>query len=110
MNNRQSIPWGRILAEGAAIVVSILLAFAIDAWWDNRKERFEEHQILLGLEAEFSDLRDRLDQWAQFNQEGGEAIEQLLNAPADTLEKTFIERVFDYGFAVNVLDQGGRTR
>ena len=34
----QPIPWPRILAEGAAIVVSILLAFAIDAAWQHRGE------------------------------------------------------------------------
>ena len=40
-------------AEGAAIVVSILLAFAIDAWWEERQERTEEQQILLDLADEF---------------------------------------------------------
>jgi hypothetical protein len=33
MRNAQEIPWKRIIAEGTAIVISILLAFAIDAWW-----------------------------------------------------------------------------
>lgn len=30
------MPWGRILIEGVVIVGSILLAFALDAWWDNQ--------------------------------------------------------------------------
>jgi hypothetical protein len=34
-----NIPWKRLSAEGLAIVVSILLAFWIDAWWDTRKDR-----------------------------------------------------------------------
>ncbi len=46
---RRDIDWPRLLAEGAAIVVSILLAFGIDAWWDDRQERIEERKILLGL-------------------------------------------------------------
>ena len=33
------IPWLRVFAEGAVIVVSILLAFGIDAWWEGRQER-----------------------------------------------------------------------
>ena len=33
---RQQIPWLRIGTEGTAIVVSILLAFAIDAAWERR--------------------------------------------------------------------------
>jgi hypothetical protein len=42
-----------LLAESVAVVVSILLAFAIDAWWENREERAEEQNILLGLQTEF---------------------------------------------------------
>ena len=38
MPNTQEIRWKRILVEGTAIVISILLAFAIDAWWDQRRE------------------------------------------------------------------------
>lgn len=32
------IQWGRLLAEGVVIVGSILLAFAIDAWWDTARD------------------------------------------------------------------------
>jgi hypothetical protein len=32
MSNAQTIQWQRLLAEAVAIVVSILLAFAIDPW------------------------------------------------------------------------------
>jgi hypothetical protein len=38
----RSIPWPRIVAEGVAITTSILLAFAIDAWWDGYQRRGEE--------------------------------------------------------------------
>lgn len=30
---------GRLLAEGVVVVGSILVAFALDAWWANRAER-----------------------------------------------------------------------
>jgi len=60
MNNLQAINWKRIAVEAAAIVVSILLAFAIDAWWDDRQERIEEREVLLGLKSEFSRYRDDL--------------------------------------------------
>ena len=53
MNQTQSIPWKRISVEAAAIVASILLAFAIDAWWDERNERIEEKEILQSLLVEF---------------------------------------------------------
>jgi len=32
----RSIPWPRILAEGVAIVLSILLAFGIQAWGEGQ--------------------------------------------------------------------------
>ena len=53
MSNKQKIQWKRLSVEGVAIVTSILLAFAIDAWWDNRHERTEERRILESLKAEF---------------------------------------------------------
>lgn len=39
MTSSNTISWTRLLAEACAIVASILLAFAVDAWWDNRQER-----------------------------------------------------------------------
>lgn len=44
--SRTPIDWPRLLIEGAVIVVSILLAFAIDAWWDKRQQSEEAaHQV-----------------------------------------------------------------
>lgn len=61
MANAQEIPWARITVEGAAIVVSILLAFAIDAWWEDRAERQQERavlvQILRDLTVDADDMR-----------------------------------------------------
>ena len=53
MANTNNIQWKRMSAEGAAIVVSILLAFSIEAWWDDHQDRAEEQGILLGLKSEF---------------------------------------------------------
>ncbi len=53
MANTNNIQWKRISAQGAAIVVSILLAFSIEAWWGNYQDRAEEQGILLGLKSEF---------------------------------------------------------
>ena len=56
----RQIPWPRILAEGAVIIVSILLALAGDAWWDERRERAEEHEALVALAQDFDVAADRL--------------------------------------------------
>jgi hypothetical protein len=58
----RSIPWPRILAEGVAIVLSILLAFGIQAWWEGRQERLEEREILIGLRDELLEIRDVIDE------------------------------------------------
>ena len=36
--------WPRLLVEGVAIVASILLAFGIDAWWQDRQTHYEEQR------------------------------------------------------------------
>ena len=46
---KTQIPWLRVFVEGVVIVGSILLAFGIQAWWDDRQEREEEGRILAGL-------------------------------------------------------------
>jgi hypothetical protein len=54
------IEWPGIFAEGTAIVVSILLAFAIDAWWDDRKQADEQRAQLQSLLGEFEQARGLL--------------------------------------------------
>jgi len=36
MKKTREIPWQRIVVEATAIVASILIASAIDAWWQDR--------------------------------------------------------------------------
>ena len=52
MTETQTIPWVRIGAESAAIIASILLAFGIDAWWDERADRALEQEYLVSLRVE----------------------------------------------------------
>ena len=52
MNETQKIPWKRISVEAAAIVASILLAFAIQAWWEEQQEKRDEKTYLTSLRQE----------------------------------------------------------
>ena len=56
-------PVGRrpLLLEGLTIVLSILLAFAIEAWWDTNRDRETEARLVDALQAELSTNRDRLE-------------------------------------------------
>ena len=53
MTTNKEIAWARIFSEGFVIVISILLAFAIDAWWDDRTQRKQEQEHLLAMRDEF---------------------------------------------------------
>jgi hypothetical protein len=107
MANSKTIAWRQISVEAFAIVVSILLAFSIDAWWDGRKGRLQEEEILLGLEIEFVDLMERLDNWAQYNRTGMDYIERYLSDSVSDMNLEAIESTFVHASIANVLDQGG---
>lgn len=54
------IPWLRVITEGVVIVVSILLAFAVDAWWDQQQLHGAEQHALRGLQIDFRANREEL--------------------------------------------------
>jgi hypothetical protein len=60
--SRQAVPWLRIGAEGSAIVLSILLAFAIDAWWQGRQDDRDEYLVLEDLSQELAENVQAIDQ------------------------------------------------
>ena len=62
MTTIENIPWKRLSVEALAIVGSILLAFAIDAWWEERLDRQIERNDLERLHAEFIRNRDRMNE------------------------------------------------
>ncbi len=80
MNVNENIPWKRLVIEGAAVVVSILLAFAIDAWWDNRQERVGEQDALLGLRAEYQNHLDEISRAKARHLAYLRAIDELVRA------------------------------
>ncbi len=57
----KQIPWLRIFVEGVVIVLSILLAFGIDAWWDELGDRRSERETLVRLQGEFERNRTLIE-------------------------------------------------
>ena len=55
--SRTQLPWLRMFAEGVVVVASILMAFAIDAWWAARQTAAVERELLTRLEAGFETHR-----------------------------------------------------
>lgn len=79
MTDRFESRWTRIAAEGAAIVASILLAFAIDAWWDGRVEHAEAIELVASLRDDFSASQAHVEQWLAGNRRILDSLETLLD-------------------------------
>jgi len=96
VNEVQKIQWKRIFVEAAAIVAGILLAFAIDAWWDERSSQADERAVLSSLLEELHSFENGL-QWADRRAEGIRlSAQRLLNAavgPGDSLPDQEIDRL-----------------
>jgi hypothetical protein len=75
---RRPFPLGRFVAEGVLIVASILLAFGIQAWWDDRVEQRELRTALVGLRADFVRNLSSLDSARTANEDLQEAARGLL--------------------------------
>lgn len=84
----RNIPWPHILAEGVIIVVSILLAFSIDAWWNDRQDRIEESELIALIHAEAVANRELFSQYRQLHQGIVDAGKRLLErtGPDATIE------------------------
>ena len=78
MNNVREIPWPRILAEGTAIVVSILLAFWIQAWWESRGDARQEQALLAALAEDFAQADELLSVVKSMHVMTARAGEQLI--------------------------------
>lgn len=97
MKQAQEIPWTRILVEAAAIVASILLAFAIDAWWQNRTERLVEAQYLQALREDLLTSLELLDEAEAAQQQQVAYLESLLSTNAGTPYSDELRRWIDDG-------------
>ncbi len=90
MTANEKIPWKRLSVEAAAIVGSILLAFAIDAWWEDRTERNDETEQISRLRAEFLTNIERIDERSLFSRTVDDSIDifNLIDAAHDRGETT----------------------
>ncbi len=86
----------RILIEIFVIIVSILLAFAIEAWWSEFKERKVEHEILLGIREDFLYNSDLLDITEEKHLQGLEAANILASMAGPEAELTITNDSIEY--------------
>ncbi len=84
MTETQNIPWARLAVEATAIVASILLAFAIDAWWSDREIDQWQTAQLRALRDEFSANLKSLDIIVQTHDSTVRSLESLIAQIRDT--------------------------
>ena len=70
--------WLRLGLEGLVIVVSILLAFSVDALWEQRQDRSRRLEYLSALEGEFSEARSEIESQVEAHPRQLAAIDSLL--------------------------------
>ena len=87
MANTNNIQWKRISAEGAAIVVSILLAFSIQAWWDEYQEERQLHEILEALEEAFSGNLSQINDSIEAVSANYELLNRFIQIGPEDIEK-----------------------
>lgn len=86
MNKPAKIPWNRLTAEGAAIVLSILLAFAIDAKWEDYLARVEEHSFLSSIKSEIDANLAKIDKQLSYRNDMNTVIKSLFDASDGILD------------------------
>lgn len=79
--SRPTISLARLLAEGFAVVVGILIAFGLDAWWDGRGLERELQEDLSSLATEvsqnLSDIRGTIDVQKRIVDAANQIVEYL---------------------------------
>jgi hypothetical protein len=73
------IPWTRVAVEGAVIVGSILLAFAIEASWQASRERAADRELLTSIQTELVSNVDELRGAAERHNQTAAAGQTLLS-------------------------------
>jgi len=84
MTETQDIPWKRLSVEAAAIVASILLAFAIDAWWDDKREQEELRGTLQAILNDFQASKEAVTWGRTTSTARRESIVNLFQATNDS--------------------------
>ena len=100
-NSTPATSWQHHVAEGLVIIISILLAFSIDAWWGQQQERHNAEDQVARVSAELRAGVTILEFQDQSLDESTQAAMEFLSImgpdvePASTQQiGTFVARIF----------------
>jgi hypothetical protein len=101
MSDSKAIQWKRILVEALAIVASILLAFAIDAWWQDRNDSAIELQYLEAVREDLVRSVELLDSTESLQRTQVDYLHALLETTPDTpLSDELREWIYEALFSI----------
>lgn len=84
-----------LIGEGIVIVVSILLAFAIDAMWAEHQTEQEEQSALKALKTEYTENLAQLDMVISYHLNAREAVAKLFNLSEAEIRKLSQSQISD---------------
>jgi len=99
MPEPQKTPWKRIGIEASAIVASILLAFAIDAWWSERQEEADERELLSSLSIEFQTLQEDVNwrlRYIEGIRDAGRTLLRESSSASETISDQEIDQLLNH--------------
>lgn len=102
--------WRTSLRDMVLIVVSILIAFGLDAWWEGQQDRAREQRHLEALLEEFQVYRHQLLDDLTDVEKADSAAQVVLEAMADassSLEDDALARLFNEMFDIDVRPREG---
>ena len=103
------VSWTRVLGEGLIIVVSILLAFWIQAWWEGRQDSERERHLLHALRDDLisiQEYRESRDQFADAMIESARSLLDIARSPESDVAIRDVDLLLnDLTYTAGGLDQ-----
>ena len=101
MADGKGIRWRSALLEGAAVLLGILIAFGIQAWWDVQRDQAEQRAYLQAmhteLEANQGHINEDLDSIALWIDRSREHLESVARPGASPTYEQVVEMMWSTG-------------
>jgi hypothetical protein len=101
----QILDWKNVIAETTIVAIGVVMALAVDAWWEDRTDRVTESVYLQGLLEDFSTTALDLNGEAESALESLSAIDELLGLMTSktTADSSHVHRTISTAFETSVL-------
>jgi hypothetical protein len=74
-----SLPWKRLFADFAVIVAGVLIALAVDSWWERQQEQKQAKEYVQQLLVDFQQTKRRLEGTIEGDTKTLERVNGVLN-------------------------------